>query len=97
MKIIIALGLLMISQSSFAACRWVWVDHDYNPLTPAIQKQVCDSNIDMPTIRPIEIRPIQQPSIRPIQIPVIPPIGATRCRIERVLQNGRWVDMQVCS
>lgn len=91
--IAIAFLLPMVAQAS---CRWQWVDHDYNPLTPAIQQQVCSRATDAPVIRPIEIRPLQTPQIRPIQPFVIPPIGTTRCRVQSVFEGGRWVDRQIC-
>ena len=31
--------LLFASTSSYAACKWGWVDHDYNVATAPIQKQ----------------------------------------------------------
>jgi len=82
-----------------AACRWVWVDHDFNLSTPAIQKQVCDSTIDIPAIRPPTIRPIQQPRIRPIEIPTIPPIGTNRCRTQNVYNENarRWELKRICN
>jgi len=86
----------MLTSSAYAACKWVWVDHDYNTSTPAIQKQVCDSTIDIPAIRTPSIRPIQQPQIQPIQTPSIPPIGTRRCSLQSVLENGRWVSKQIC-
>ena len=88
--------LLMISNLASAACRWVWVDHDYDASTPAINKQVCDSSIDIPAIQPPSIRPIQSPQIRPIEVPSIPPIGTTRCRNESVYENGKWVNKRIC-
>jgi len=88
--------LLMISNLASAACRWVWVDHDYNASTPAINKQVCDSSIDIPAIQPPSIRPIQSPQIRPIEVPSIPPIGTTRCRNESVYENGKWINKRIC-
>ena len=88
--------LLMISNLASAACRWVWVDHDYNASTPAIRKQVCDSSIDIPAIKPPSIRPIQTPQIKPIEVPGIPPIGTTRCRNESVYENGKWVTKRIC-
>jgi hypothetical protein len=46
MRLIITALLLLSSVSASAACRWIWVDHDYNVGTPAIKKQVCESSID---------------------------------------------------
>jgi hypothetical protein len=96
MKILLAITIMLISQSSLAACKWAWVDHDSKISTPAIQKEICDSSIRIPTVRPPSVRPIQSPSVRPIQIPRVPPVGTTRCRIERVYTNGKWINQQVC-
>jgi len=87
---------LFSSIGTSAACKYVWVDHDYNVATPAIQKQVCDSTIDIPAIKPPSIRPIQRPQIAPIQTPRVPPIGTTQCRTQSVYENGRWVNKQIC-
>jgi hypothetical protein len=96
MKKIILLSLLFLAEPAFSACKWVWVDHDYNALTPAIQKQVCDSSIDLQVIKPAQVAPIQQPRIQPILPPVVPPIGTQSCRVESVFENGRWVDKRIC-
>ncbi len=97
MKILAAITLMVVSQSSLAACRWVYVDHDYNSSTPAIQKQICDSVLDVPAIRTPQVQPIQTPSIKPLEPLRIPPIGTTKCRMERVYEDGKWVNKQVCS
>ena len=97
MKKILLLALLLLPVSSQAACKYLWVDHDYNTSTPAIQKQVCDSTIDIPAIRMPSVRPIQSPQIKPIPSIGIPPIGTTRCRDESVYENGRWVTKRICS
>jgi hypothetical protein len=89
--------LLMFSANSFAACKWVWVDHDYNTSTPAIQKQVCQSSLDINAIKPPSIRPIQTPQIKPIQSPTIPPIGTKQCRTQSVYENGKWVNKKICT
>ena len=87
---------LLLSFNVSAACRWVWVDHDYNTATPAIQKQVCDSTLDIPAIKQPSIRPIQEPRIKPIESPYIPPIGTKQCRTQSVMENGRWVNKRIC-
>ena len=97
MKLLTAIFLLMISSQSFAACRWVFVDHDFNTSTPAIRQQICDNPFDMPAINPPAIRPIQQPQIRPFQPLVIPPVGTTKCSNQSVYINGKWVTKVVCS
>ena len=96
MKIAFILLTLVLSTSASAACRWVWVDHDFNTATPAIQQQVCDSSIDLPAIQSPSIRPIQTPQIRPIPSIGIPPIGTTSCSDQSVYENGRWVTKRVC-
>ena len=88
-----------ISSHTFAACKWVWVDHDYNMATPAVQKQLCDSSIDTPAIKTPSIQPIQSPKIKPIETPSIPPIGTKSCRTQNVYDyaTGKWVDKKICN
>ena len=93
----IAFMIALLPLPSQAACKWVWVDHDYNSSTPAIRKQVCDSAIDIPAINTPSIRPLQTPSIRPLPSLGLPPIGTTRCRNERVYENGQWINKRICS
>ena len=95
MKKLLIMGALIAFDAS-AACKWAWVDHDYSTMTPAIQKQVCESTIDINAVRTPSVRPIQQPQIKPIQRHTIPPIGTRRCRVESVYINGRWTDKQIC-
>jgi hypothetical protein len=80
-----------------AACKAVWVDHDFNTSTPAIRKQVCDSPIDIPAIPSPSVRPIQTPQIRPIETPTVPPIGTKSCRNESIYEDGKWVTKRICS
>lgn len=96
-KLFSILSLLFISSSSYAACKWVWVDHDYNLATAPIQKQVCDSTLDIGTPKPPSVAPIQSPQIKPIESPTIPPIGTTQCRTQSVYENGRWVNKKICT
>lgn len=96
MKLIITALLLLSSVSASAACKWVWVDHDYNMGTPAVKKQVCDSSIDLPAIQQPTLRPLQTPQLRPIESPRLPPIGTSQCRTQSVFENGRWVNKQIC-
>lgn len=90
--------ILIIPLNSEAACRWVWVDHDFNASTPAIRQQVCDNTYDPPSINRPSIQPIQRPQIRPIETPTIPPIGTTRCRNASVYNEftRRWETKRVC-
>ena len=88
--------LLLASSFAYAKCEIKWVDHDYNSLTPAIAKQLCDSTLDLPAINNPGIRPIQQPQIRPLPRISIPPIGTKNCNTQSVFENGRWVNKQVC-
>lgn len=97
MRILFLILLSVVSVQANAACRWIWSDHDMNTSTPAIRKQVCDSSIDMPTFDTPSIQPIQTPTIKPLPSFGIPPIGTTRCRNERVYENGRWVNKRICS
>lgn len=96
-KLLSILSLFFISTSSFGACKWVWVDHDYNLTTAPIQKQVCDSTLDIGTPKPPSVAPIQSPQIKPIESPTIPPIGTTQCRTQSVYENGRWVNKKICT
>ena len=93
--LILLLGTFTIN--SFAACKWVWVDHDYSTATAPIQKQVCDSTLDVNAIKTPSIQPIQKPQIQPIQTPSIPPIGTTKCRTQSVYENGQWVNKKICN
>ena len=97
MKKLIFTALTLFAVNAQAACRWVWVDHDYNTMTPAIQKQVCNSTLDLPAIKSPSIRPIQQPQIRPLPSVGLPPLGTTRCRTESVYEYGRWVNKRICN
>lgn len=93
---LITLTLLLAIPSSYAACRNVWVDHDHNPATPPIQKQVCDSTLDLPAINLPGVQPIQRPQIKPIEPIGLPPLGTTQCRTQSVFENGRWVNQRLC-
>lgn len=95
MKTLLAL-VLLAPLSASAACRWVWVDHDYNTSTPAVREQVCDSTTDVGAVRSPSIRPIQQPQVRPIETPTVAPIGTRNCSNQSVYENGRWVTKQIC-
>ena len=96
MKYLMLVALILVSVNSAAECRVHWVDHDYNASTLAIQKQVCDSTLDIPGINLPGVRPIQEPQIKPIESLDIPPIGTTRCRTESVYDDGEWVDIRLC-
>ena len=96
MRILLFALTLCFSANAAAACKWVWVDHDYNLSTPAIKKQVCDSTLDLPAIKQPSIRPIQTPQIRPIESPTLPPLGTTQCRTQSVYENGKWVNKKIC-
>jgi len=97
-KLLAVLLLTALSSTASAACRWVFVDHDYNAGTPAIRKQICDSVIDVPAIRSPAIAPIQAPQIRPINPIGINPIGTSRCRMESVYntRTRQWENQRVC-
>ena len=96
MKLIITALLLLSSVSASAACKWVWVDHDYNMGTPAIKKQVCDSSIDLPAIQQPTLRPLQTPQLKPLGSLSLPPIGTSQCRTQSIFENGRWVNKEIC-
>ena len=90
------LALALVSINASAACRNIWVDHDYNTSTPAIQKTVCDSALDLPSTNLPGIRPIQRPQIKPIDSLGLPPLGTTRCRNESVYEGGQWITKRLC-
>ena len=69
MRLIITALLLLSSVSASAACRWIWVDHDYNVGTPAIKKQVCESSIDLPDMQQSTLRRLQTPQLKPLRFP----------------------------
>ena len=94
----VVIAALALSSSASAACKIVWVDHDYNAFTPALKKQVCDSSLDLPAINNPGIRPIQKPSIKPIEPLALPPLGTTRCSTQQVWnqQTMRWEQKRLC-
>jgi hypothetical protein len=98
MRLIVLLLTILGATSASAACKVVWVDHDYNTLTPAVQKQVCDSTLDLPAINLPGVRPIQQPKIKPIEPLALPPLGTTRCSTQQVWnqQAMRWEQKRIC-
>ncbi len=67
--------LMCISTNAEARCRWTF-DCSSGPCR---QVQLCDSTLDMPTIRPPAVAPIAPPSIPPIGTPAIPPLGTSSC------------------
>mgnify|MGYP003633917048 FL=1 len=91
-----AIILYLFSHASMAECHYLWVDHDYDANTPPIQKQVCDSSIDLPALPDVSTPPIQTPTVPPISSPYLPPIGSASCRDELVYRNGEWVTEMVC-
>ena len=96
-KLLLAMLLLTASNSLFAACKWVWVDHDYNVATAAVQKQVCDSTLDVPAVKTPSVQPLQTPQIKPIETPNVPPVGTKTCITQSVFENGRWVNKKICN
>ncbi len=84
----IVLAALLFAAPAQAECYWTFVD--------GVQQQLCDTAIDMPTIRPPAIAPIMPPSIRPIQPPVIPPIGTTNCYQAQVWNGFAYTWQTVC-
>jgi hypothetical protein len=96
LTILTAITFYLVSPVTVAECHYLWVDHDYNPSTPPIQKQVCESPIDLPALPDISTPPIQTPTVPPISSPYIPPIGNTSCRDELVYRDGEWVTEMVC-
>ena len=96
--LVIAVPLMAIPASGAdAACTVRWVDHDFNAATPPIQKQICDSAIDLPAINLPGIQPIQRPQIRPLPAIGLPPLGTTNCSNQSVFENGVWVTRRLCN
>jgi len=94
-KLFFAVALFASTQAS-ATCRVVWVDHDFNAFTPAVKKQVCDSQFDFKSFNNPGIRPIQQPRIKPIEPLTLPPIGTTSCTTQNVWDGSKWVVKRLC-
>jgi len=94
-KLFFAVVLIATSQAN-AACRIVYVDHDFNALTPVVKKQVCESQLDLPAINNPGLRPIQTPALKPLEPLTLPPLGTTRCRTQRVWDGYRWVNQRLC-
>jgi len=95
--IVLLVGILGVTSAS-AACKVVWVDHDYNAFTPAVQKQVCDSAFDLPAINNPGVQPIQQMKIKPFEPLALPPLGTTQCSTQQVWnqQAMRWEQKRIC-
>ena len=98
MRLMVFLLAILGATSASAACKVVWVDHDYNTFTPAVQKQVCDSTLDLPAINNPGVQPIQQPKIKPIESLKLPPLGTTQCSTQQVWnqQAMRWEQKRIC-
>lgn len=94
--IAIGLGCLVASTVGIAACKNVWVDHDYNISTPPVQTQVCDSTLDLPAINLPGVQPIQSPGLRPLEPVGLTPLGTTQCTTQRVYEYGQWVEKRLC-
>lgn len=89
---------VLVSLNSWSACKNVWVDHDYNGNTPPVQKQICDSILDVPAVNLPGVQPIQSPTTKPVQTYNLPPLGTTQCTTQRVYDygSGQWVDKRLC-
>jgi len=100
MKAIIAILLAIASSQSFAACRWVLADHDGNKYTPERRVKICDeprpSIFDVPKSSIFDLPKIQK--IQPINRGVgLPPLGATKCEIVWIIEDGNRRRLRVCS
>jgi hypothetical protein len=96
-KVLLALTMLVVLQTSHAACDWVWVDGD-NDVATAPERQWLRSTItEVPTIPPPSVAPIQTPSIVPVPPLVVPPAGLTNCSFSRTLVDGVWVQVRICN
>lgn len=91
MKQLLLLAVLIAwAVEAAATCTVQWVDDDYNTMTPPVQKQICDSTIDIPAIPSPSVPPIQRPAVPPIQSPVVPPIGTRQCTKQQVYESGGY-------
>ncbi len=70
--------LLSVTSTASARCTWEW------DCTTGTCKQVpvCDSTLDLPPIKPLELPPLVLPPVKPLDPLVIPPIGTGRCGTE---------------
>lgn len=94
MKLLIAVTLYLFSHVSTAECRYVWVDHDYNVRTALVQRQVCDSPIDLPALPKLSLPPLVLPWTSTIALPTL---DLVPCKNINVYENGEWVVKKVCS
>lgn len=94
--VVLGISLLLVSLNGVAECKNVWVDHDYNSSTPPVQKQVCDSTLDLPAMNLLGVQPIQSPALKPLEPIGLPPLGTTQCTTQRVYEYGQWVDKRLC-
>jgi hypothetical protein len=85
---------VLLPDSTEAGCRWEWLcDASGN----CAQAPICDSTLDIPPVRPPQIKPIVPPSIKPIAPPTIPPIGTRNCdQVRRCDAYGNCVWDTVC-
>lgn len=78
--------LLFIAGNAVAECRKAHVCDDYG-MNCRIQ-QVCDSNLDLPSIEVDPIRPLPSMQVKPLPSMELPPLGTSRCQLRQV--NGMW-------
>jgi hypothetical protein len=83
--VFVLLLVAAMASSAFADCRWTW---DCSRGYPCRQVPLCESPLDMPGFKPLEISPIPSPSIRPIPTPAIPPIGTNACEPRYLCTDG---------
>lgn len=93
--IVLALAIALLSSTqSEAGCRWEWI---CDASGDCKQAPICDSTLDIPPVRPPQIKPIVPPSIEPIAPPTVPPIGTRECdQVRRCDARGKCVWDTVC-
>lgn len=93
--LLVALFLIgFAARPANAGCRWEWLcDAQGN----CRQAPICESSIDLPPLRPPEIKPIVPPAIKPIASPTLPPLGTSECdQVRRCDSWGNCVWDTVC-
>lgn len=98
MKILILFLGIFAAATASAACKVVWVDHDYNSFTPAVKRQVCDNTLDLPALNNPGLQPLQQPGLKPLEPLALPPLGTSRCSTQQVWNERtmRWEQKRLC-
>jgi len=91
--LLITLMTLSASLSTLAEakCRKAHVCDDYGQNCQV--RQICDSQLDLPSIEVTPIQPLPSTRIKPLPSTSLPPLGTSRCQYKQV--NGVW--QNVCT